>query len=64
MKDIVVHLTGSSEDRFRLQCAEALAERFNAHLTGLLVHLRPEVFAMPDASVGSPASAFPPYRRG
>ncbi|QYO78313.1 universal stress protein [Devosia salina] len=49
IKDIVVHLTGSSEDKFRLDCAEKLAGRFDAHLTGLLVHIEPEIVAMPEA---------------
>jgi nucleotide-binding universal stress UspA family protein len=49
IKDIVVHLTGSSEDQYRLDCAEMLAGLFDAHLTGLLVHVEPEIVAMPEA---------------
>jgi nucleotide-binding universal stress UspA family protein len=47
IKDIVVHLTGSDEDRVRLDYAETLAGVFDAHLTGLLVHLEPELIASP-----------------
>ncbi|WP_127754624.1 universal stress protein [Devosia sp. 1566] len=52
MKDIVVQLTGSPEDEFRLTTAETIARSFEAHLTGLLVHMRPEIFAGPEASLG------------
>ncbi|WP_108462435.1 universal stress protein [Devosia naphthalenivorans] len=48
IKDIVVHLTGSQEDEVRLCFADALAGIFGAHLTGLLVHLEPELLAVPD----------------
>lgn len=48
IKDIV-HLAGSSEDQYRLDCAEMLAGLFDAHLTGLLVHVEPEIVAMPEA---------------
>jgi len=43
IKDIAVHLTGSEEDEVRLAYAEAISERFEAHLTGLYVHMLPEV---------------------
>ena len=43
MKDIMVHLTGSEEDEIRLAYAETIGERFEAHLTGLYVHMLPEV---------------------
>lgn len=43
MKDIVVHLTGSEEDEVRLAYAETMGERFEAHLTGLYVHMMPEL---------------------
>ncbi|WP_297110819.1 universal stress protein [uncultured Devosia sp.] len=49
IKDIVVHLTGSKEDQHRLDYAETLASAFDAHLTGLLVHVEPEIVAMPEA---------------
>ncbi|MGV8954841.1 MAG: universal stress protein [Cypionkella sp.] len=53
IKDIVVHLTGSSEDEIRLAYAETLSERFEAHLTGLYVHMLPEVVgADPTGMVG------------
>jgi len=48
IKDIVVHLTGSNEDRFRIGYAEAVAELFDAHLTGLQVHVLPELIEYSD----------------
>jgi len=48
LKDILVHLTGSTEDEVRLTYAEALAQRFDAHLTGMLMHEVPELIATPD----------------
>jgi len=48
IKDIAVHLTGSDEDRVRLRLAETIADQFGAHLTGLLVHLEPELLGAPD----------------
>lgn len=48
IKDIVVHLTGSEEDEVRLQAAETVAGLFDAHLTGLLVHVEPELITAPD----------------
>ena len=53
IKDIVVHLTGSEEDRIRLAYAEPIAAMFDAHLTGLLVHMLPEVIAITDPSGSS-----------
>lgn len=53
IKDIVVHLTGSQEDEIRLAYAETISERFDAHLTGLYVHMLPEVVgADPAGMVG------------
>lgn len=53
IKDIVVHLTGSQEDEIRLAYAETLSECFEAHLTGLYVHMLPEVVgADPAGMVG------------
>lgn len=49
IKDIVVHLTGSEEDEVRIGYAEAVASQFDAHVTGLFVHLLPEVTGVPDA---------------
>lgn len=51
IKDIAVHLTGSKEDDIRLAVAESLAGRFDAHLTGLLMHIDPELLAVPDPTV-------------
>jgi len=48
IKDIAVHLTGSDEDHVRLRLAETIADQFGAHLTGLLVHLEPELLGAPD----------------
>ena len=45
IKDIVVHLTGSEEDKVRLAYAEPIARQFDAHLTGLYVHMIPEAFS-------------------
>lgn len=50
IKDIVVHLTGSSEDTVRLRYANGLAERLGAHLTGLQIHALPEILAITDPS--------------
>lgn len=50
IKNIVVHLTGSDEDEVRLEAAEGLAAAFNAHLTGLLMHVDPEIAVMPEAA--------------
>lgn len=50
IKDIVVQLTGSDEDPNRLDYAESLASIFDAHLTGLLVHIEPEIVAMPETA--------------
>jgi nucleotide-binding universal stress UspA family protein len=48
IKDIVVQLTGSEEDKVRLAYAEAIARQFDAHLTGLQVHSLPEVLTITD----------------
>jgi nucleotide-binding universal stress UspA family protein len=48
IRDIVVHLTGSDEDKIRLDYAENLAMYFDAHLTGLLTHIDPEVLGAPE----------------
>lgn len=50
IKDIVVHLTGSPEDDVRLAFADAVAQNFDAHLTGLQVHILPEVLSITDPS--------------
>ncbi|MHB1103340.1 MAG: universal stress protein [Devosia sp.] len=48
IKDIVVHLTGSDEDKVRIAYAAPIAELFDAHLTGLQVHTLPELIAITD----------------
>jgi nucleotide-binding universal stress UspA family protein len=50
IKDIVVHLTGSEEDKVRLDHAEPIARVFTAHLTGLQIHSLPEVAGYTDPS--------------
>jgi nucleotide-binding universal stress UspA family protein len=50
IKDIVVHLTGSSEDTVRLAYAAPIARVFDAHLTGLQVNVLPELLAITDPS--------------
>lgn len=50
IKDIVVHLTGSSEDAVRLHYANGLAELLGSHLTGLLAHELPSIVAYTDPS--------------
>lgn len=53
IKDIAVHLTGSDEDEIRLAYAQALSERFEAHVTGLYAHLLPEIVgAYPSVVIG------------
>lgn len=41
-KDLIVHLDGTEEDHIRLAQAEAIAGRFEAHLTGLYTNPLPE----------------------
>jgi nucleotide-binding universal stress UspA family protein len=50
IKDILVHLTGSSEDAVRLHYANGLAQMLGAHLTGLQVHELPSILAITDPS--------------
>lgn len=50
IKDIVVHLTGSEEDDIRLAYAEPIARSFDAHLTGLQVHVLPNLISYTDPS--------------
>ncbi|MGO4387812.1 universal stress protein [Microvirga sp. 2YAF29] len=48
IKDILVHLDGSSEDDIRLEHGQALASAGRAHLTGIYTNLLPELnMAMP-----------------
>lgn len=53
IKDILVHLTGSSEDSVRLHYADSLAQLLGAHLTGLQVHELPSILAITDPSGSS-----------
>ena len=56
LKDIVVHLTGTEEDEIRLAYAEALSERFEAHVRGLYAYILPTLIsADPVAMAGVPA---------
>ncbi|HQZ12014.1 MAG TPA: universal stress protein [Devosia sp.] len=48
IKNIAVHLTGSSEDDIRLAYAGALAERCNASITGLQVNVMPAIVSITD----------------
>ncbi len=50
IKDLAVHLTGSDEDKVRLAHAGALAERLEAHVTGLHVNRLPEVLGLTEAA--------------
>ncbi len=50
IREIVVHLTGSSEDAIRLAYADGMARLFTAHLTGLQVHVLPEILSLTDPS--------------
>jgi nucleotide-binding universal stress UspA family protein len=43
IRDIVVQLTGSSEDDFRLSAAVRIAEQFDAHLLGAHLQQLPEI---------------------
>lgn len=42
-KDVLVHLDGTAEDEVRLAHAEAIAARFEAHLTGLYTNVLPDI---------------------
>lgn len=53
IKDIVVHLTGSEEDKVRIAYAGAVAEMFDAHLTGLQVNTLPELVAITDPTAST-----------
>lgn len=50
IKDIAIHLTGSSEDAVRLDYAKGLADRLDAHLTGLQVTVLPSILSYTDPS--------------
>ncbi|WP_020175789.1 universal stress protein [Methyloferula stellata] len=56
IKDIVVHLDGSSDDTIRIAHADRLAALFGAHLRGVYTHLLPEIsMAMADFGEASAA---------
>lgn len=48
IKDIVIHLSGEDEDRVRITHAVRVAELFDAHITGLQVHVLPELIGITD----------------
>jgi len=48
IKDIVVQLTGSDQDSVRIAYARQIGELFEAHVTGLQVHVLPELIAITD----------------
>lgn len=50
IKNIAVHLTGSSEDDVRLTYAGALAQRFDASITGLQINVMPGILSITDPS--------------
>jgi nucleotide-binding universal stress UspA family protein len=50
IKDIVVQLTGSNEDDVRLAYAKDIARGFTAHLTGIHLHVLPELLSVTDPS--------------
>ena len=50
IKNIAVHLTGSSEDGIRLTYAGELAARLNASITGLQLNVIPEILSITDPS--------------
>ena len=43
IKDIAVQLTGSDEDEVRLQFAQSLVSRYDAHLVGMHLHTLPDI---------------------
>lgn len=47
-RDVVVQLTGSSEDEARLAMAEAVATTFGAHIIGVHLHLLPDILDIAD----------------
>lgn len=48
IKDLVVQLTGSSEDEHRLAVATAIAESFGAHVIGVHLHALPDILDITD----------------
>lgn len=50
LRKLLVQLDGTPLDRLRLDHAAALADRFGAHLSGLLLHEQPEILSMSSPS--------------
>ena len=50
IKDIAIHLTGSSEDATRIAHAAGLARALDAHLTGIYIHQMPDILSITDPS--------------
>ena len=48
VRDLVVQLTGSSEDEPRLAMATAIAQAHNAHLIGVHLHILPDILDITD----------------
>jgi len=48
IRDLVVQLTGSSEDEHRLAIATAIAENFGAHIIGVHLHALPDILDITD----------------
>lgn len=57
IKDIVVHLDGSSGDELRIQHAEAIASLSQGHVTGLFTNVLPDYAALAPVDGGAAAAA-------
>ncbi|MEQ1769530.1 MAG: universal stress protein [Devosia sp.] len=53
IKDILVRLSGSDQDNALIEYASSVARQFDAHLTGLYVHVMPEVLGITDPTGSS-----------
>lgn len=56
IKDVLVHLDGTSGDEERLQHAEAVASAFQAHVTGLFTNLLPDMPMIAPMDAGAAAA--------
>ncbi|NNC01049.1 universal stress protein, partial [Corallococcus exiguus] len=56
MKDILVHLDGTSEDETRLRTAEAIASVLQSHITGLFTNPLPDYAAYAPMDGGAAAA--------
>jgi len=56
IKDLLVHLDGTSSDEERLQHAEAVASVFQAHVTGLFTNLLPDMPMIAPMDAGAAAA--------